>query len=67
LHYSDIVQLLSKSLAEEENAHQLLNQVARPLMPAVLVQAASNARADGRRCHAGRKKGPASRRPLNNR
>jgi Mn-containing catalase len=35
LHYSDIVQLLSKSLAEEENADQLLNQVARPLMSAV--------------------------------
>jgi Mn-containing catalase len=39
LHYSDIVQLLSKSLAEEENADQLLNQVARPLMSAVLVPA----------------------------
>ena len=32
LHNSAIVQLLSKSLAEEENAEQLLNQVARPLM-----------------------------------
>ena len=32
LHQSAIVQLLSKSLAEEENADQLLNQVARPLM-----------------------------------
>jgi Mn-containing catalase len=32
LHYSDIVQLLTQSLAEEENADQLLNQVARPLM-----------------------------------
>jgi Mn-containing catalase len=32
LHHSAIVQLLSKSLAEEENADQLLNQVARPLM-----------------------------------
>jgi Mn-containing catalase len=32
LHHSTIVQLLSKSLAEEENADQLLNQVARPLM-----------------------------------
>jgi Mn-containing catalase len=39
LHYSDIVQLLSKSLAEEENADQLLNQVARPLMSAVLIPA----------------------------
>jgi Mn-containing catalase len=39
LHYSDIVQLLSKSLAEEENADQLLNQVARPLMSAVLTPA----------------------------
>jgi manganese catalase len=32
LHHSAIVQHLSKSLAEEENADQLLNQVARPLM-----------------------------------
>jgi Mn-containing catalase len=32
LHHSAIVQLLSKSLAEEENADQLLNQVGRPLM-----------------------------------
>ena len=32
LHHSAIVQLLSKSLAEEENADQLLSQVARPLM-----------------------------------
>src|ERR1700716_649756 len=32
LHNSAIVQLLSKSLAEEENADQMLNQVARPLM-----------------------------------
>ncbi len=32
LHHSAIVQLLSKSLAEEENSDQLLNQVARPLM-----------------------------------
>jgi Mn-containing catalase len=32
LHYSDIVQLLNHSLAEEENTDQLLNQVARPLM-----------------------------------
>ena len=29
LHHAAIVQLLSKSLAEEENADQLLNQVAR--------------------------------------
>ena len=34
LHYSAIVMLLSKSLAEEENADLLLNQVARPLMSA---------------------------------
>jgi Mn-containing catalase len=32
LHHSAIVQLLSKSLAEEENSDQLLNQIARPLM-----------------------------------
>jgi Mn-containing catalase len=32
LHHSALVQLLAKSLAEEENADQLLNQVARPLM-----------------------------------
>jgi Mn-containing catalase len=32
LHHSGIVQYLSKSLAEEENADQLLNQVALPLM-----------------------------------
>jgi Mn-containing catalase len=32
LHQTAIVQLLSKSLGEEENADQLLNQVARPLM-----------------------------------
>jgi Mn-containing catalase len=32
LHHSAIVQYLSKSLAEEENADQLLNQVALPLM-----------------------------------
>ena len=32
LRYSAIVALLSKSLAEEENADQLLNQVARSLM-----------------------------------
>jgi Mn-containing catalase len=34
LHQSTIVQLLSKSLAEEENSDQLLNQLARPLMSA---------------------------------
>jgi Mn-containing catalase len=34
LHHSAIVQLLAKSLAEEENADQLLNQVARPMMSA---------------------------------
>ncbi len=32
LHHSAIVQLLTKSLAEEENADQLLNQVGQPLM-----------------------------------
>jgi manganese catalase len=32
LHHSAIVQLLTKSLGEEENAGQLLNQVAQPLM-----------------------------------
>jgi Mn-containing catalase len=32
LRHSAIVSLLSKSLAEEENADQLLNQVARSLM-----------------------------------
>ena len=32
LHMAAIVQLLQQSLAEEENADQLLNQVARPLM-----------------------------------
>ena len=39
LHHSAIVQLLSKSLAEEENADQLLNQVARPLMSAAKMPA----------------------------
>lgn len=33
LRHSGIVALLAKSLAEEENADQLLNQVARSLMP----------------------------------
>jgi Mn-containing catalase len=32
LHQSAIVQLLNQSLGEEENADQLLNQVARSLM-----------------------------------
>jgi Mn-containing catalase len=32
LHHSAIVQLLTKTLGEEENAGQLLNQVAQPLM-----------------------------------
>jgi Mn-containing catalase len=32
LRHSAIVELLSKSLAEEENADQLLNQIARTLM-----------------------------------
>jgi Mn-containing catalase len=39
LHHSAIVQLLSQSLAEEENADQLLNQVARPLMSAAKMPA----------------------------
>jgi manganese catalase len=40
LHHSAIVQLLSKSLAEEENADQLLNQVARSLMSVAKMPAA---------------------------
>ena len=32
LHMAPIVQLLQTSLGEEENADQLLNQIARPLM-----------------------------------
>jgi Mn-containing catalase len=32
LHHTAIVQLMTKSLAEEENADQLLDQLARPLM-----------------------------------
>jgi Mn-containing catalase len=40
LHHSAIVQHLSKSLAEEENADQLLNQVARPLMSVAKMPAA---------------------------
>jgi Mn-containing catalase len=39
LHHSAVVQHLSKSLAEEENADQLLNQVARPLMSAAKMPA----------------------------
>jgi Mn-containing catalase len=39
IHHSAIVQLLSKSLAEEENADQLLNQVARALMSAARMPA----------------------------
>ena len=40
LRYSAIVSLLSKSLAEEENADQLLNQVARSLMSVAKMPAA---------------------------
>jgi Mn-containing catalase len=40
LHLSAIVQHLSNSLAEEENADQLLNQVAQPLMSAAKMPAA---------------------------
>jgi Mn-containing catalase len=39
LHHSAIVQYLNKSLAEEENSDQLLNQVARPLMSAAKMPA----------------------------
>jgi Mn-containing catalase len=39
LRHSAIVQHLNKSLAEEENADQLLNQVARPLMSAAKMPA----------------------------
>jgi Mn-containing catalase len=39
LHHSALVQLLSMSLAEEENTDQLLNQVARPLMSAAKMPA----------------------------
>jgi len=46
LRHSAVVSLLSKSLAEEENSDQLLNQVARSLMsvarmPAPVEQAAN--------------------------
>ena len=40
LRHSAIVSLLSKSLAEEENADQLLNQVARSLMSVAKMPAA---------------------------
>jgi len=40
LRHSAIVALLSKSLAEEENADQLLNQVARSLMSVARMPAA---------------------------
>jgi Mn-containing catalase len=40
LRHSAIVALLSKSLAEEENADQLLNQVARSLMSVAKMPAA---------------------------
>jgi Mn-containing catalase len=40
LRHSAIVQHLTKSLAEEENADQLLNQVARPLMSVAKMPAA---------------------------
>jgi Mn-containing catalase len=39
LHHSAIVQHLTMSLGEEENADQLLNQVARPLMSAAKMPA----------------------------
>ena len=39
LHHSAVVQMLTKSLGEEENADQLLNQVARPLMSATRMPA----------------------------
>jgi manganese catalase len=49
LRQSEVVALLSKSLAEEENANQLLNQIARALMtiakmPAAIEQDATEAR-----------------------
>jgi Mn-containing catalase len=40
LKHSAIVQYLNLSLAEEENADQLLNQVGRPLMSAARMPAA---------------------------
>jgi len=41
LKLPEVVQLLQLSLAEEENADQLLNQVARPLMSAARMPAAA--------------------------
>lgn len=40
LRHTAVVALLSQSLAEEENADQLLNQVARSLMPVAQMPAA---------------------------
>ena len=40
LRHSAVVSLLSKSLAEEENSDQLLNQVARSLMSIARMPAA---------------------------
>jgi ferritin-like metal-binding protein YciE len=40
LRHSSVVALLSESLAEEENADQLLNQVARTLMSVAKMRAA---------------------------
>jgi Mn-containing catalase len=40
LHQPGIVQLLTMSLGEEENAGQLLNQVAQPLMSVARMPAA---------------------------
>ena len=40
LKHSAIVQHLTLSLGEEENADQLLNQIARPLMSAARMPAA---------------------------
>jgi Mn-containing catalase len=40
LRHSAVVALLSKSLAEEENSAQLLNQVSRTLMSVALMPAA---------------------------
>jgi Mn-containing catalase len=38
LHLAPIVHLLQTSLGDEENADQLLNQLARPLMSATIRQ-----------------------------
>jgi Mn-containing catalase len=40
LHQPAIVELLTRSLGEEENAGQLLNQVAQPLMSVARMPAA---------------------------